>query len=137
VFNLYNYDWPIYTASRVFPPAKLTEHHGRAAEVLNSIVCSGAIVSGARVAEAVVSPGAMVGGQADVERAVLLDDVQVGEGAVLRNVILDKNVVVPPGLEIGVDHAADIDRFATRDNCRVTESGIVVVGKNDDLTDLA
>ncbi|HWL42075.1 MAG TPA: glucose-1-phosphate adenylyltransferase [Ilumatobacter sp.] len=137
VFNLYNYDWPIYTAAGVLPPAKLTEDHGRPAEVLNSVVCNGAIVSGANVNEAVLSPRVMVGGGADIARAVLLDGVEVGAGAVLHNVILDKNVHVPPGLQIGVDRDADVDRFATRDNCRVTDSGIVVVGKGDDLTDLA
>ncbi len=136
VFNLYNYDWPIYTAAGVLPPAKLTEDHGRPAEVLNSIVCNGAIVSGAKVCEAVVSPAVKVAGGAEIERAVLLDGVEVGARAVLRNVILDKYVRVPPGLQIGVDPVLDVERFATRDNCRVTDSGLVVVGKGDDLSDL-
>ena len=136
VFNLYNYDWPIYTAAGVLPPAKLTEDHGRSAEVFNSVICNGAIVSGSQVREAVLSPRATVAG-AEIERAVLLDGVEVGRGAVLRNTIIDKNVIVPPGLQIGVDPAADLERFGERDNCRVTDSGIVVIGKNDDLSDLA
>ena len=91
---------------------------------------------GSQVREAVLSPRATVAG-AEIERAVLLDGVEVGRGAVLRNTIIDKNVIVPPGLQIGVDPAADLERFGERDNCRVTDSGIVVIGKNDDLSDLA
>ena len=36
--------------------------------------------------------------------SVLMNGVQVGDGAVVRNAILDKNVVIPAGGQIGVDH---------------------------------
>jgi glucose-1-phosphate adenylyltransferase len=136
VFNLYNYGWPIYTAAGIFPPAKVTEHNGQSAQISNSMVCSGAIVSGAKVNEAVLSPGARVDGQAELHRVVLLDGVQVGAGACVRNAIIDKNVHIPPGMQIGVDPDADLARFGNRDNCTVTETGIVVLGKNEDLEDL-
>jgi len=58
---------------------------------------------------------------------VLLDNVSVGRNAVVRNAIIDKNVVVPPGTQIGVDLDADRQRFAVSDN------GIVVIGKNTKL----
>ena len=137
VFNLYNYSWPIYTAAGMYPPAKVTEHHGQPAEISNSMVCSGAIVSGAKVHEAVLSPGVRVDGRAELDRVVALDGVHIGAKAVVRNAIIDKNVEVPAGMQIGVDPELDVARFGTRDNCRVTDSGIVVIGKNEDLRDLA
>jgi glucose-1-phosphate adenylyltransferase len=54
-----------------------------------------------------------------------MNGVDVGHGAVLRRVIVDKNVVIPPGTEIGVDHDADRAR-----GFHVTDSGIVVIGKS-------
>ncbi len=130
IFNLYNFDWPIHTNGRLNPPAKLTAHHSEPSQVGNAMVCSGAVVSGARVAWAVVSPGAMVKGGADIDGAVLLDGVQVGERAVLRHVIIDKNVEIPDGYEIGVDPENDRDRFADNDDIVITDSGLVAIGKN-------
>ena len=55
---------------------------------------------------------------------MLLNGVRIGAGAVVRNAILDKNVVVPPGAEIGVDHAADLARGF------VVQDGLTVLGKD-------
>ena len=42
----------------------------------------------------------------------------------VRNAILDKNVVVPPGAEVGVDPVADEKRGF------VVEDGLTVLGKD-------
>ena len=124
VFNLYNRDWPIFTSLPQMPPAKFVfEEGGRAGRALNSLVCPGAIISGAVVRGSVISPGVTVESHALVEDSVLMHDVKVGEGAVVRRAILDKHVVVPPGARIGVDPDADRRRFTMSPN------GIVVVGK--------
>ena len=133
-FNLYNYEWPIHTSGRLYPPMKVTEHDGAPSTMANTMVCSGAIVSGAKIEAALLSPGVQVLDRAEVERAVLLDGVTVGAGARLRNVILDKGVEVPPGDTIGHDPDADRRRFADRDGCVVTDEGLVVIGKGESLT---
>ena len=47
IFNLYNYDWPIYTSYGPYPPAKFVHgHHGRFGEALNSAVSPGVVISG-------------------------------------------------------------------------------------------
>jgi len=126
VFNLYNYEWPIYTHTGFYPPAKFVHGwHGRIGHAVNSIVSPGCVISGSLVENSVLSPNVEVHSWATVSDSVLLDDVDVGRHAVVRRAILDKNVVVPEGARIGMD--ADEDR---RRGFTVTDSGITVVGKD-------
>jgi glucose-1-phosphate adenylyltransferase len=130
VFNLYNYEWPIYTNYGPMPPAKFV--HGsknRVGEAIDSAVSPGVVVSGARVERSVLSPRVKVHSYSSVRECVLLDDVEVGRHVQLNRVILDKNVVVPEGTSIGVDHEHDRARGFS-----VTESGVVVVGKGQAVT---
>jgi glucose-1-phosphate adenylyltransferase len=61
---------------------------------------------------------------ARVENAVVLNNAVIGRRAVVRDAILDKNVVVPPGAQVGVDKEHDRARGYT-----VSADGITVVGK--------
>jgi glucose-1-phosphate adenylyltransferase len=125
VFNLYNYEWPILTGVPSLPPAKFVfEEPGRTGHAIDSIVSPGVIVSGATVRRSVLSPNVHLHSRAQVEGSVLMHGCDVGRGAVVRGAILDKNVVVPPGCEIGVDAERDRERFS------VSEAGIVVIGKD-------
>jgi glucose-1-phosphate adenylyltransferase len=126
VFNLYNYEWPIYTHTGFYPPAKFVHGwHGRIGHAVNSIVSPGCVISGSLVENSVLSPNAEVHSWATVSDSVLMDDVDIGRHAVVRRAILDKNVVVPEGARIGMDPDEDRERGFT-----VTESGITVVGKD-------
>ncbi len=121
IFNLYNRQWPIFTSHPQLPPAKFVEG-GLAQE---SVVSSGAIISGATVRHSVVSPGVTIQAGSYVEGAVLMDNVHIGRGAVVRGAILDKNVVVPDGAHIGVDLELDRQRYS------VSAGGFVVLGKSE------
>ncbi len=119
-FNLYNRKWPIFTQQAQLPGAKFTLH-GTAE---SSIVTNGCIISGGDVDRSVLSPNVMVDKWARIEEAVIFSGCRIGRNAVIRRAILDKNVVVPDGVEIGVD--LDHDRARGFH----VESGITVVPKN-------
>jgi len=132
VFNLYNDDWPIFTSDLTAPPAKVVAvaEHG-AGRVADSILSNGVVISGGYVAESVLSPWVRVDPGAVLEGTVLLGDVVVGAGAELHRVIVDKNVHIPAGARIGVDHDRDRER-----GFEVSEGGVVAVAKNTVITEL-
>jgi glucose-1-phosphate adenylyltransferase len=124
VFNLYNFEWPIYTAQPPYPPAKFVHQWGeRVGRAVASMVSPGAVISGGLVENSIVSPKVKVHSWAHVDGAVLMEGVDIGRHAVVRRAILDKNVVVPEGAEIGVDLEKDRQRYTVSDN------GVVVIGK--------
>ena len=125
IFNLYNYEWPIYTSTGSLPPAKFVHGHGdRVGEARNSAVSPGVVISGGQVSGCVIAPRVNVHSYASIVDSVVLDGVDVGRYATIRRAIIDKNVVVPEHAEIGVNHDHDRER-----GFYVSDSGIVVIGK--------
>jgi len=129
VFNLYNYEWPIYTDHGNYPPAKFVfGSKGRMGEAIDSAVSPGVVISGAQVSHSVLSPGVQVHSYAKITDSVLLDFVDVGRNATIHRAIIDKNVIVPPGVSIGINRQNDLNR-----GFLVTDSGITVVGKSQEV----
>jgi glucose-1-phosphate adenylyltransferase len=125
-FNLYDQSWPTYTLWHNDPPAKTVfdEPDGRRAEVVDSLLCPGVVVSGATVRRSILSNRVYVEEKALVEDSILFSGTVVGKGARLRRTIADKWIKIPDGFQIGYDRAADAERFT------VTESGIVVLPRD-------
>ena len=120
--NLYNYEWPLRTASYADPPAKFTfDDENRRGHAIDSIVSGGCILSGGMIRNSVLGRNVRVHSGAVVDESVILDNCDIGRRARIRRAILDKNVRIPEGATIGYDLEQD-KRFH-----HVTENGIVVV----------
>ena len=104
LFNLYNDRWPIRTGVTHDPPAKFVfrdEAHARVGIATDSMVSHGCIISGGRIHRSVLSVGCRVNSFAEIEESILYERVRVGRHAKLRRCIIDKDVEVPPGVEVG------------------------------------
>jgi glucose-1-phosphate adenylyltransferase len=127
LFNLYDQDWPLRTYQGQFPPAKFVFAQdyagGRMGVALDSIVCGGCIISGARVQNSVLSPDVIVQDYSEVRESIVMERVRIGEQCKIRRAIIDKDVIIPAKTEIGYDLDLDRKRF------HVTESGLVVISK--------
>jgi glucose-1-phosphate adenylyltransferase len=120
--NLYDPQWSIFTYQSPYPPAKtVLEEEGRMGTAINSIISNGCIISGGSVKRSILSPRVAVHSYAGVEDSILLEGVDIGRHAKVRKAIIDKEVQIPPKMEIGYDLDEDAKRFT------VTGSGIVVV----------
>jgi glucose-1-phosphate adenylyltransferase len=122
--NLYDSQWPILTYQPTSPPAKTVWiEEGRVGTALNSIISNGCIISGGNVKRSILSPKVMIHSFAEIEDSILLEGVDVGRNAKIKRTIIDKEVQIPPGMEVGYHLDEDAKRFT------VTGSGIVVVPK--------
>jgi glucose-1-phosphate adenylyltransferase len=71
-----------------------------------------------------IGPWCSIDSGAEVLDSIVFERATIGAGAVVNRAILDKDVVLAPGAQVGVDREVDEARGFT-----VTESGITVVGK--------
>jgi glucose-1-phosphate adenylyltransferase len=124
--NAYNRAWRIRTAQRDYPPARFVRDSatGRSADIVDSLVCEGAIISGARLYEALIGYDCFIHADSEIQDSVILSGCDVGRGADLRRVLMDKNCKIAPGAQIGVDPELDRQRFPF-----ISRTGIVSLPK--------
>jgi glucose-1-phosphate adenylyltransferase len=124
--NLYDESWPFRGYLRPLPPAKVVFGGGGGSprsEVYNSLVCHGAIVSGAHVVDSVIGPGVRIEVGSRVEHSVILEGTSIGRGATVKRAIIDKHNVIPDGAAVGCDPEWDSRHLS------VSDAGIVVMPK--------
>jgi len=128
LLNMYDMDWPIRTYQPNYPPPKFVfaeqGSSARRGEALDSVVCSGSIISGGQVWRSILGPNVRVNSYAKVEESILFESVDIGRHAKVRRAIIDKRVRIPPGATIGFDPEQDRARGFT-----VTENGVTVMAK--------
>ena len=120
--NIYDEQWPIWTYQEQLPPAKFVfDDDDRRGIAVDSMVSGGCIIAGSRVSNSLLFSNVRVHDRSEVDRSVVLPRVRIGERCVIRNAIVDEGTTVPDDTRVGVDPAADAERFS------VTEGGIVLV----------
>jgi glucose-1-phosphate adenylyltransferase len=120
--NLYDSDWPIWTYQEQMPCAKFVlDEEGRRGVAVNSMVAGGCIISGAAVRESLLFYDVTVDERTEIQRAVILPHARIGRGCRIVRAVIDEGCIVPDGMVIGEDDAADRARF------HVTEQGVVLV----------
>ena len=97
----------------------------RVGHAMDSLVCSGTIISGGAVERCILSPRVRVNSYSSVTDSILFEGVEVGRHCRIHRAIIDKGLIVPDGTQIGVDANVDRARGLT-----VTDDGIVAVARN-------
>ncbi|MEO5734165.1 MAG: glucose-1-phosphate adenylyltransferase [Rubrivivax sp.] len=124
LLNLYDERWPITTYQAQLPPAKFVHNEpARRGAAIESLVSGGCIVSGA-VFRSVLFSSVRVHSFASIDWSLVLPGAQVGRHARLVRCVVDRDCVIPEHLQIGVDAAADAERFHR------TDSGITLVTRS-------
>lgn len=131
--NMYDDEWPIRTYQPNYPPPKFVfADQQRRGFALDSIVCTGSVLSGGQVERSVIGPQCRVNSYARVTDSILAEGVSIGRRAKVHRAIIDKDVSIPAGVEIGCDPALDRRRGFV-----VTDSGVTVIAKNHGVQGLA
>jgi glucose-1-phosphate adenylyltransferase len=129
-FDLYNMKWPVFAGQSPLPPAKLVAGPSWApGSAVSSLLCQGSIISGGHVERSVISQGVYVDDHAVVSDSIIMQEAEIGAGAIVRRAIVDKNVRIPPGMQIGVHLDEDRVRGFT-----ISDNGVVVIPKGYDFT---
>jgi glucose-1-phosphate adenylyltransferase len=122
--NLYNPHWPIVTSDPNAPPVKFVfNDETRRGFAVDSILCSGTIVSGGRVFDSVLGRNVFIHSWSEVRDSIIMDGVDIGRHCRIRRAIIDKNVRLPEGTVIGYDDRED------RRHHHVSATGIVIIPK--------
>jgi glucose-1-phosphate adenylyltransferase len=133
-FDLYDKKWLFRAWQPPVPPCKsvhgFTEDGTRPGRVEDSIVGGGTIISGGTVERSIVGRGVRVNSYSQITDSIIMDDVTIGRYAQLKRCIIDKDVIIPEHFKIGYDEEQDKRLFT------VSDSGIVVVPKGMDLTEM-
>lgn len=129
LLNLYDDHWPVRTYQPNLPPSKYVfKSRDRCGAAYDSLVCSGAILSGGEVTRTIVGPQTRVNSFAEVEDSILFARVNIGRHAKIRRAIIDKGVNIPEGFRVGFDEEEDLARGFT-----VSDSGVVVIAKAESI----
>lgn len=120
--DLSDREWPVLTYQEQLPPAKfMPEVAGERANMVNSMLSGGCIVSRSEVRNSVLYANVRVRPSAVVQDSVLFPDVDVGRHARVHKAVVDRGCVIPDGLTIGEDQEQDAKRF------RVSADGVTLV----------
>jgi glucose-1-phosphate adenylyltransferase len=137
--DLYDPDYPIYTHARYLPGTKIN-----GCIVNSSVLCEGAIITGAKISDSIVGIRSVVRNGTTIERSIImganhferLDEAArhavatgIGRDCTIKNAIIDFNARIGDGCKLTNEQGiqeAETENYAIR-------GGIIVVPKNAEL----
>jgi len=146
-FNLYDAEAPMFTRARYLPPSKIDK-----AEISDSIVSDGCIISGATISRSLIGLRSRVGNGAKIEASYVmgadyyqtLEDMQadrgagrpwigIGEGTIIRRAIIDKNARI--GANVKILNEAGVENVDGPGGSYYIRDRIVIIPKNGSIPD--
>jgi len=125
-------NWPIRTLQGQYPPTSIVSSQeyprGKPGICLDSLVSGGCIINGGMVRNCILSPRVKINSNSQTEESIIMEGVEIGKYCKIKRTIIDKGVNILPGTEIGYDPEEDRERF------HVSDSGIVVIPKNAEVS---
>ncbi|MFW5927180.1 MAG: glucose-1-phosphate adenylyltransferase [Wenzhouxiangella sp.] len=123
--NLYDQEWPIWTYQEQWPPAKFVfDEARRRGLAVDSMLSGGCIVSGASVRHSVLFSDVCIDEGSRIEDAVVLPHTRIGRNCRVARAIINTGCRIPDGTMIGVDPAADAERY------EISRDGVVLVTRD-------
>ena len=146
-FNLYDAEAPMFTRARYLPPSKIDK-----AEISDSIVSDGCIISGATISRSLIGLRSRVSDGANIEASYVmgadyyqtLEDMQadrgagrpwigIGEGTIIRRAIIDKNARI--GANVKILNEAGVENVDGPGGSYYIRDRIVIIPKNGSIPD--
>ena len=146
-FNLYDAEAPMFTRARYLPPSKIDK-----AEISDSIVSDGCIISGATISQSLIGLRSRVSAGAKIEASYVmgadyyqtLEDMQadrgagrpwigIGEGTIIRRAIIDKNARI--GANVKILNEAGEENVDGPGGSYYIRDRIVIIPKNGSIPD--
>ena len=121
-FNVFNSNWRIFSSGYQGPTSKIIDGH-----IQNSMIGAGSIIKGGKISNSIIRREVMIEEGVELEGCIIMDYTIIRKGAKLRGVIVDRHNTIAAGTRIGYDRNADRERY------HVSESGLVVVARGDEL----
>ncbi|MHB1174376.1 MAG: glucose-1-phosphate adenylyltransferase [Sulfuriferula sp.] len=121
-FNVFNPKWRIFSSGYQGPTSKIIGGH-----VQNSMIGAGAIIKGGSIRNSIIRREVIIEEDVELEDCIVMDYTIIRRGARLRRVIVDRYNTIAADTQIGYDSDADRVRY------HVSESGLVVVKKGNEL----
>lgn len=110
--NLYDPDWPIWTATEQGPPAKFVfDEAERRGMALNSMIAGGCIISGSVIRDSVLCRNVWVEDGCNIGQSVILPGARIGRDCRIVRTVLEEQVVLPAGSVVGYDPEEDATRY--------------------------